>query len=286
MYVHKSFDELNLNDSFLFGYSTENPKNAEIIARIIIKRVLKRDLKCVRIAQEKTILGITHDAHGIRMDLYVEELAENGEELATIYDIEPNNYGTKDLPKRSRFCQAITDAKNLSAGKPYGKIPEYFSIWILKDDPFGKNCVMYEAKTTVVNHPDIVYNDGVTKIFLYTGGEVGGDEELCTLLRYFEDSTAANATDEELRAINEIVNDVRLNEKARENYMTLEDIIMYRADEAREEGREEGLLEGMIKVLLDIGTPPQKIIEQITSKYEYTEEEILKCMEAMQMHNK
>lgn len=82
------------------------------------------------------------------------------------------------------------------------------------------------------------------------------------------------------------INDVRLNEKARENYMTLEDIIMYRADEAREEGREEGLLEGMIKVLLDIGTPPQKIIEQITSKYEYTEEEILKCMEAIQMHNK
>lgn len=78
------------------------------------------------------------------------------------------------------------------------------------------------------------------------------------------------------------INDVRLNEKARENYMTLEDIIMYRADEARE----EGLLEGMIKVLPDIGTPPQKIFEQITSKYEYTEEEILKCMEAMQMHNK
>lgn len=288
MSKYKSFDELNLIDSFLFGYSTENPKNAELIARIIIKRVLKRNLKNVRITQEKNFLGITPDAHGIRMDLYVEELEENGEELATVYDIEPNKYGLKDLPKRSRFCQALTDAKSLSAGKPYDKLPEYFSIWILKEDPFGENRVMYEVKNHVVNNPDIVYNDGVTKIFLYTGGKVGGDEELCTLLRYFEESSAENATDEELKAIEGIVDDVRLDEKARRAYMTLEELIMYRTEEACEEAREEGLivgeLKGMVKVLLDLNTPKEQIVEQITSKYGYTEEEITKCIEGIHVN--
>ena len=35
----KSFQELNLVDGFLFGASTENPEDAEYIAKLIIKRV-------------------------------------------------------------------------------------------------------------------------------------------------------------------------------------------------------------------------------------------------------
>ncbi len=156
---------------------------------------------------------------------------------------------------------------------------------------------MYEVKNHVVNNPDIVYNDGVTKIFLYTGGKVGGDEELCTLLRYFEESSAENATDEELKAIEGIVDDVRLDEKARRAYMTLEELIMYRTEEAceevREEARKEGLaegraeglmegeLKGMVKVLLDLNTSKEQIIGKIISKYDYTEEEIAKCIESI-----
>ena len=36
----KTLKDLNLLDSFLFSEVTENPENAKLIARIIIKRVL------------------------------------------------------------------------------------------------------------------------------------------------------------------------------------------------------------------------------------------------------
>ena len=38
--ICKTIKNLNLLDSFLFNELTENPENAKLIARIIIKRVL------------------------------------------------------------------------------------------------------------------------------------------------------------------------------------------------------------------------------------------------------
>ena len=39
--TYKTIKDLNLLDSFLFNELTENPENAKMIARIIIKRVLE-----------------------------------------------------------------------------------------------------------------------------------------------------------------------------------------------------------------------------------------------------
>ncbi len=67
-----------------------------------------------------------------------DEADKNGE-IIRVYDIEPNNITSIDLPKRSRYYQAITDVKLLSAGVDYDKLPELIAIWILPYDPFGKN---------------------------------------------------------------------------------------------------------------------------------------------------
>lgn len=90
--------------------------------------------------------------------------------------------------------------------------------------------------------------------------------------------------------------------------MTLEELIMYRTEEACEEarvearekglaegrekglaeGRAEGLMEGelkgMVKVLLDLNTSKEQIIGKIISKYDYTEEEITKCIEGIHVN--
>ena len=170
----KKLQDLNLIDSFLFSASTENPKNAEIIAKLIIERATGRKVKEISVVQEKSLVGLDVYYHGIRMDLYVTE--DESDSIVRVYDIEPNKYGIAELPRRSRFSQALTDAKLLNAGEAYEKLPEFISIWILTDDPFGKNQMLYIVKNCVEGFSDIVYNDGVKKLFLYVGGELGGSE--------------------------------------------------------------------------------------------------------------
>lgn len=44
--------------------------------------------------------------------------------------------------------------------------------------------MIYTVKNVVVENNDLLYNDGVTKLFLYTEGKYGGSEKLKVLLKY------------------------------------------------------------------------------------------------------
>lgn len=161
----KPLQELNLIDSFLFGASTEKIQDAEFIAKLIIERATNQKVDKISVVSEKELTGIDIHHHGIRMDLYVE--AYENQRLAKVYDIEPNKYNPAELPMRSRYCQSLTDVKLLNSGNAYENLPEYISIWILPYDPFGKNQMLYTVKNHVEEFPELVYNDGVKKLFLY-----------------------------------------------------------------------------------------------------------------------
>lgn len=235
----KSVQDLDLINAFLFRASTENSENAEFIAKLIIERATGRKVEQISVMSEKVLTGIDLGQHGICMDLYVEEY-EDGRK-ARVYDIEPNNYGAEELPMRSRYCQALTDVKLLGARDSYRNMPNYISIWILPFDPFGKNKMLYTIKNFVAEDTQIVYNDGVMKLFLYTGGVVGGNEKLKDMLRYFSDSDEENAVDSELLKLHGIVQKVKDNRKVGEQYMTLQDYM----DCEIKRGIEQGIAEAV-----------------------------------------
>ena len=199
----KPLQELNLIDAFLFAVATENVQDAEFIAKLIIERATNEKVDQITVVPEKELTGIDIGHHGIRMDLYVE--AYEDKRLAKVYDIEPNKYNPAELPMRSRYCQSLTDVKLLNSGEAYETLPEYISIWILPYDPFGKNRMIYSVKNCVEELPELVYNDGVKKLFLYVGGELGGTEKLKSLLQYFSESYTQNATDADLEHLHNIV---------------------------------------------------------------------------------
>ena len=64
--ICKTIKNLNLLDSFLFNELTENPENAKLIARIIIKRVLgwpvHRKISC----KKKSVLSCAYGYQAIR----------------------------------------------------------------------------------------------------------------------------------------------------------------------------------------------------------------------------
>lgn len=132
--------------------------------------------------------------------------------------------------------------------------------------------MVYTVKNIVVENSELVYNEGVTRVFLYTDGRIGGSEELRTLLRYFKESTEGNAVDSELQKIQSVVSSIKNNEEVGERYMTLEDVIEYEKRDSFEEGHNIGLIEGFISASREFGKSDNEIIQSLIEKFSLTRE--------------
>lgn len=243
--LHKPLEDLNMMDAFLFEAATEKTENAEMIAKTIIRRTLGLDINNIVVETEKAINGLNQSKHGIRMDIYAKESVPSAKNpnAFRLFNIEPNNYTETDLPRRSRYYQSLTDAKLLPTKASYTHLPDVYSIWILPYDPFGADRMIYTVKNSVVENRDIMYNDGITKIFLYINGKFGGTEELRSLLRFLANTNTTNAIDEELSDIQQIIDEIKQNAKVGEKYMhflTYEEYAQLAAERGYENGFDLG----------------------------------------------
>ncbi len=265
----KTLEELDMMDAFLFEASTENPEDAAVIARTIVKRVTGHDLKEFTLENQKQFVGTDLNKRGIRMDLWVRETDEGAREkpVVRLYDIEPNIY-YDHLPKRSRFYQAKADAKELPAGTEFEMLPELIMIWILPYDPFGDDLMLYTVKNMVVENNELVYNDGVLKLYLYTKGKKGGSDELRALLKYFEETTQDNAVDADLKAIQEIVGNIKHSKKEEKRFMTLQEMI----DHSYDDGVQQGIQQGIIQTCQSLKQTKEKTIETLKAQCNITDE--------------
>ena len=246
----RKLEDLNMIDAFLFDKATASVKNAITISKVIIKRATGLDVQNIVVETEKQIPGMDLNKRGVRLDVYLtEEDMKAGKDILRLFDIEPNNYYEPDLPRRSRFYQSLIDSQLLPTDTPFRKLPDIFMIWILPYDPFGDDRMIYTVKNMVVENNQIVYNDGSTKLFLYTKGTKGGSKELKDLLTYMEHTTFANAVDSDLKEIQEIVDNVKADSRERERFMTLQEMIYYEKRDSREAGYQAGLIEGIKGVI-------------------------------------
>lgn len=110
-----------------------------------------------------------------------------------------------------------------------------WTIWILLYDPFGFEYMLYSVKNIVEECPEIEYNDGVRKIFLYTKGKNGGTQALKDLLTYMQNSNEENAVDEELRKLHSSVNRLKHSKEIGVKYMQMYEVIKYKVKEEVEE---------------------------------------------------
>ena len=272
----KSIYELSLIDDFLFTEALSHKETAELVTRLILDRALGIKAGNLIIEPQKPVNGIDTDRHGIRMDVSITETAdkEDNSSIIRVYDIEPNNIETINLPKRSRYYQALTDVKLLSTGVNYDILPELITIWILPYDPFEKNNMIYFVKNTVEGFDDLYYNDGIRKVFLYTDGKLGGSKELKQLLTYIKNSSTNNATDTQLEQLHSGVEWLKQSSKTGVRYMQMWEIVEHEKKQSRQEGIEEGRINGIsktIEILKEMNISDEKILEQLMRKYELDE---------------
>ena len=274
----KTLQDLNMMDSFLFEATTEDIENAKKIAKVIIRRATGHYVENLIIEPQKQLKGLSLDKHGIRMDLYMQETpSEDNASILKLYDIEPNKYYEKDLPRRSRFYQSLMDSKLLPSKSRYQHLPDMITIWILPYDPFGDDRMIYTIKNMVVENHDLVYNDGITKIILYTKGTKGGSKELKDFLTYMENTTLSNAVDSELLELHEIISNIKSKEDVGERYMTLQEMIDYEKRDSYEDGLKDGLKDGHVRGIIEayqsLGIERNQTKEKIMEQFQLSSEQ-------------
>ena len=263
--TYKPLEELNLMNNFLFHTIVTQGEDGEEFCRIILSNVLGREIRKVRVIAQQSILGFDTNQHGIRLDAYVEDVSDlpemvdaklsDIEIVPDIYDIEPNNtYEKESLPKRMRYYHGLIDTKHLNTGVYYDKLPRVIIIVILPYDPFGLNRMVYTVKNQCVEAPEVFYEDGAIKIFLYTKGTEGNPSQaLVDMLKYLEDTSVENITNKDINTIHKFVEKAKHRKEVGIQYMRLWEENIQMKKEAREaglaegraEGRAEGLAEGL-----------------------------------------
>ena len=228
-YVRKPLEDMNVIDDFLFTEMVTDEVRGPEVCRIILSRVLKREVGEISYEVQKAVPGVSESSHGIRLDAYIREKrcpSKDNRSDISVYDIEPDNKSSKKiwLPRRSRYYGSLIDSKLLKAGIDYDKLPDLITIFILSYDPFDMGNMYYEAGTTLKTHPEIPYNDGMRRIYLYVNGKLPedateDDRKLQNLLKYIGSSISDNVVDEKIEKLDSIVRETKADKNVGVRYV-------------------------------------------------------------------
>ena len=239
----RKLEELNLLDDFLFHAMLAYPDTGEAFIRKLLETLFDRKFPHLKIRAQESFAGVNTDFRGARLDVYIEEDGSaqiNGDEIPTVYDVEPDhnhkNAEIKAFPKRARFYHAMIDRRSLKAGEHFGKMKKVYVIFICDYDPFGYDRALYTIKNRCLEEPTMPYEDDAETWVLYTRGKKGNiSESLRQLLSYMENTNQNNAINEDLRDIQQMVDQVKRDGEVSLRYMKWfeHDQMMY------EQGRKE-----------------------------------------------
>ena len=234
--VAESYASLQFTDDFLFcKILTEN----EDITKELLELILGKKIGIVKSDKQKSI-EITEDGKGIRLDVYAED-DEN-----QIFDIKMQTTRQRDLPKRSRYYQAMIDLNQINHGAEYRELKKSYIIFICMNDPFPKNGRhLYSFENICKEEHRLSLGDETYKVFLNSAGKKGdisdGLKDFLHLIRngYGESELSKKIEQQVVKA--------RKHDEWRQEYMTLYMRDKEKRAEGFEEGHEKGLEEGFEK---------------------------------------
>lgn len=242
MTQEKKFQDLDLNDAFLFAAALEDPETC----RLVLELILGMPIGPVKVRTERSIL-FSKNFRYVRFDVYARD------EVDVSYNMEMQNSHKSELPKRSRFHQAELDVAELKPGENFNQLPPGYIIFICTYDPFSSGLYRYVFEERCAETGEAL-GDGARRIFLNTKGT--NDEEvpreLIQFLKYVENSTeqvAKDSGDEKIRELHQRVTALKRSRELEEKYMTMEEMLKERETAGLEEGRTAGKEEGQELIL-------------------------------------
>lgn len=244
----RTLKDLNLMDDFLFDVATEDLETC----KTIIEFATGKRLKSLRWKEGQKVIHNLPGKRGIRMDFVAEE--DDG----TRYDVEMQKENQGNLPKRTRFYQALNDAPLLKSGEVgFDKLQPLEIIVICDFDLFKKGKYRYTFENRCEEVPELVMGDECRKIFLNTNGTNAEEvePELVDFLHYITESNDTGLrenSDHRLKDLHHKIQQIKASDEMEASFMKAEERERLIREKGREEGREEGRRQvELIKLLLE-----------------------------------
>ncbi len=240
----KPWEELTISDNFIFQAVMRKKR----CCKRFIESVLGIKVRKITypVITEKDI-KVRRESKGVRLDVYVED------DQGNIYDIEmqTTDYSSpEELPKRSRYYQAMIDLDVLNKGHLYKDLRKTYILFICTFDPFDRSRGMYTFYETCAEDTTLNMGDETAKIFLNSkGSREGLNKDLVAFLDYVEGKAPQGRF---VRELDEAVIRAKENKEMKVEYMTYEMELRRREEMGREEGRAEGRAEGVFSALASL----------------------------------
>lgn len=223
--IQIDWEKISISNDFVFGKVMENLELCKELLQIILPAL---KIEHIEVPQLQKGIDIDKDAHGIRLDVYVQDKSH------TVYSIEMQMVNTKNLEKRVRYYSSVLDIQLLNKSENYKELHDSYLIFICPFDLFGAGRHIYTFKSTCQEDSSILLEDGTERIFLNTEGKI---EDISEELKAFLDYVAGRASNGLfIKKLEAAVKDAKQDREWRRQVMTL----LMRDQENQEKGREEG----------------------------------------------
>lgn len=235
---------MNLMDDFLFDVATVDLETCKIIIELSLGITIKK----IRWKEGQKVVHNMPGKRGIRMDFYVED------DKGQVFDVEMQKRNQGNIPKRTRFYQALIDTPMLKSGeRGFDNLKPAYIIVICGFDQYGYGKYRYTFENRCKEIPDLTMGDECTKIILNTKGTNDDEVEksLVDFLHYVDNSSEENVPDdcdERLKHLHKKIYEIKSNEQMGVSYMKMEE----RDRLIREEGEMKGEIKGEIKAIVSI----------------------------------
>ena len=202
----KRFEDLTFTDDFMFCKAMQNPR----LCKKLIEMILSDTIGKIAYISIQHNINTYEQAKSVRFDVLVQ--AENGK----LYDVEMQVSNELNIPKRMRFYQAAIDISFLDKGNSYNSLNDSFIIFICTFDAIGKNRPVYTFENLCIEDKNTPLQDGTRKVIINAEAfNNTQDKELKGFLEYLK---TGKATNEFTREIETMIQAVKNNEQARQEY--------------------------------------------------------------------
>ena len=266
-YRVKPWEELTIADDYMFKLVMRHPK----ICKRLIEKILKIKIRHIDYLDDEKSLKFRYSGKGIRLDVYVE-----GDD--TIYDIEMQvrDYGDDELAHRTRYYQSMIDVDALAVGADYKELKNSYIIFLCPFSLFDGLRHMYTFRNICLEERNLELNDGTTKVFLCSEGEL--DDVSADVKAFLDYMKGLPSSDDFVNEVDNFIKEVKIKDEERVSYMTYEMKMREAHEDGKEEGRNEGIREGMLKavaMLKKLKLSKEVAAKQIADTYSLTHEEAL-----------
>ena len=230
--MKKSFDDLTIADDFMFCKVMQN----EGICKEFLEMVLADKIGKIAYLSPQNTVAAGIEAKSVRLDILVKD------EAGKSYDVEMQVSNEHNIPKRMRYYQAAIDIAFLDKGSHYKTLNDSYIIFVCLFDVIGKDRPLYTFENICLEDGKTPLHDGTKKVIINTEAfRKATNKELKGFLEYVKTGTVNT---EYTGRIETMIQAVKNNEQARQEYRFISGFEMDAREEGRLEGRREGFADG------------------------------------------